>query len=162
MNQDRRSVITALGLALPFGSPARASGPAGPAPWLSLRSFEDAVRDAFHGGAIGCRRIAVGHSAAVEAGLQGCTNDRLFAGFPAGRLRIVGGGSQPGPIVSGVRLYVTTVDVRVTTGPTAGRPLDFASLPPAPILVADYPSGRSECPSTAPPSVKTYPAKSQV
>lgn len=84
----------------------------------------------------------VGHSADVLAGVQGCHNDRPFAGFPAGHLRIVRTGSGPGPVVGGVRLYVATVDVVLTGGRTAdepSRPLNFATLPAAPILVAGEP-----------------------
>ncbi|MGE3818904.1 MAG: hypothetical protein AB7I30_05670 [Isosphaeraceae bacterium] len=69
--------------------------------------------------------------------MQGCHNDRLFAGFPAGRLRIVRSGAEPGPVYQGVRLHVSTVDVALTDGLTprgGSRPLDFRSLPPAPIL----------------------------
>ncbi|QEL20653.1 hypothetical protein [Limnoglobus roseus] len=135
MNQDRRSVIAAVGLALPFGLTAQASPPVGPPPELRLQSFEGAVRNAFRDGTSGCRRIAVGHSAEIKAGVQGCTNDRPFAGFPAGRLRIVRSGSEPGPIVGGVRLYLTTVDVILTHQRPGGRPLDFASLMPAPVLI---------------------------
>jgi len=44
-------------------------------------------------------------------------------------------GSEPGPVRQGVRLYVSTVDVALTGGLTPGiasRPLNYASLPPAP------------------------------
>jgi len=137
MLRDRRSVLAALGLAVPFGIPARAAA-TGPAPGLRFRSFEDAVREAFaSAGSDGTpyRRVEVGHSDEVRAGLQGCHNDRPFAGFPAGHLRIVRTGCEPGPAVNGVRLYVATVDVAVVGGP-GGRPLDFASLPPAPVFTA--------------------------
>ena len=178
MIQDRRSVLTALGLALPLGlsgGPRAPSVPAGPAPVLGFRPFDEAVRTAFRagspdlsGGAAGggeafpCRRIAVGDSEAVQAGLQGCYNDRPFAGFPTGHLRIVRTGSGPGPIFRGVRLYVTTVDVVLTGGRACrspGRPLDFASLPPAPTLsdrqpdttagVSDHSNGNGAAPLTA-------------
>ena len=142
MDHDRRKLITAIGLALPFGVDLRASAATGPAPVLRLRPFAEAVEEAFRSagpmpadGAFPVRRVEVGHSAEVQAGLQGCTNDRPFAGFPAGHLRIVRSGSAPGPAVRGVRLYVTTVDVAATGGRPCGgpgRPLDFASLPPAP------------------------------
>jgi hypothetical protein len=150
MTHDRRSVLASIGLALPFGLDRLvAAAPTDPAPALRLRSFEEAVRAAFGpdalsdaspvpGEAFPCRRIEVGHSAEVLAGVQGCHNDRPFAGFPAGHLRIVRTGSGPGPIVGGVRLYVATVDVVLTGGRTGGepgRPLNFATLPAAPILV---------------------------
>ena len=139
MLRDRRSVLAALGLAVPFGVPARAAAATGPAPGLCFRTFEDAVREAFASpGPDGCRRVEVGHSDDVRAGLQGCHNDRPFAGFPAGHLRIVRTGCEPGPTVNGVRLYVATVDVAVTDG-AGGRPLDFAALPPAPVF-ADPPA----------------------
>ncbi len=90
-------------------------------------------------GMFACRRIEIGYSDEVLSGIQGCYNDRPFAGYPAGHLRIVRAGFGPGPIVHGVRLYVATVDV-VLTGGRAGafpdRPLDFAKLPPAPTLAA--------------------------
>ena len=139
---DRRSVLAALGLAVPFGLDTRAAAATGPAPGLRLRSFEDAVREAFASAGpappgapdgVPCRRVEVGHSDEVRAGLQGCHNDRPFAGFPAGHLRIVRTGAEPGPAVRGVRLYVATVDVAAAGG-AAGRPLDFASLPPAPVF----------------------------
>ncbi|MFO0799505.1 MAG: hypothetical protein U0804_18710 [Gemmataceae bacterium] len=132
MLRDRRSVLAALGLAVPFGIPARAAA-VGPAPGLRFRSFEDAVRAAFAAPGDGPRRVEVGHSDDVRAGLQGCHNDRPFAGFPAGRLRIVRTGCEPGPLVGGVRLYVATVDVALADGP-GDRPLDFGSLPPAPVF----------------------------
>jgi hypothetical protein len=153
MSHDRRSVLTAIGLALPFGIDTRLSAatlPTGPAPVLRLRSFEEAVREAFRtaalqpSGTLACRRIEVGHSEEVLAGIQGCYNDRPFAGFPAGHLRIVRAGSGPGPIIHGVRLYVATVDVVLTGGRTdelPDRPLDFAKLPPAPTLCAEALSG---------------------
>ena len=149
MIQSRRSLLSALGLALPFGLGARVGAsptPVGTAPSLRLRPFEEAVREAFadHGRTTSgdvagrtfpCRRVEVGHSEQIQAGVQCCHNDRPFAGFPAGHLRIVRTGSEPGPVRRGVRLYVSTVDVALTGGLTPGvssRPLDFASLPPAP------------------------------
>lgn len=154
MTQDRRSVLAALGLAFPFVFTGRARA-AAIAPVLSLRSFEEAVRDAFpvldtsgtsaSGEAVACRRIEVGHSDAVTAGLQSCHNDRTFAGHPAGQLRIVRTGSAPGPLVRGVRLYVATVDVALSSDPAAGesRPFDFATVPPAPVLTAGDPARES-------------------
>ena len=140
MIQDRRSVLTALGLALPLGLGGRPWASSA-APGLRLRSFEDAVREAFRAGGpeeeCPCRRVEVGHSEAVQGGLQGCYNDRPFAGFPAGWLRIVRTGFGPGPSVGGVRLYVATVDVALVGDDAQfvlGRPLDFASLPPPPTL----------------------------
>ena len=132
MNQDRRSVIAALGLSLPFSLNVGASG--GRPPELRLHSFEDAVREAFGAREIGCVRVAVGYSPQVEAGLQGSINDRPFAGFPAGRLRIVRSSSAPGPAVGSVRLYLTTVEVAASRDQPAGRLLDFATLPSAPAL----------------------------
>ncbi|MDG3005052.1 hypothetical protein [Paludisphaera mucosa] len=148
MPHSRRSVLSALGAALPFGlgESVRAGAdalkaPADAAPTLRFRPFEDAVREAFAGPGDGrgstCRRVEIGCSEQVQAGVQGCCNDRPFAGFPAGRLRIVRSGFEPGPVRGGVRLYVATLDVVRTDGRPAdgpGRPLDFASLPPAPIL----------------------------
>lgn len=154
MKQSRRSLLSALGLALPFGLGARIgaspSVPSGAAPVLRFRPFEDLVREAFadevrdgrirpddHKPMPRCRRVEVGHSDQIRAGVQGCHNDRPFAGFPEGHLRIVQTGSEPGPIWQGVRLYVSTVDIAPTGGLPAGdpsRPLDFASLPPAPTL----------------------------
>lgn len=146
---SRRSILSALGVALPWGlgAAAKASGgggPAVPAPVLRFRPVEDAVRAAFadrgrtglddaHG--LPCRRVEVGHSELTQAGVQGCHNDRPFAGFPAGHLRLVRVGSEPGPLRDGVRLYVSTIDVVLTGGLPPGvpsRPLDFSSLPPAP------------------------------
>lgn len=141
MTHSRRSLLSAIGLALPFslGSRVGASAtPVGTAPMLRFHPFEEAVREAFadHNRTSPCRRVEVGHSEQVRAGVQGCHhNDRPFAGFPTGHLRIVRTGSEPGPVWRGVRLYVSTVDVALTGGLTPGepsRPLDFASLPPAP------------------------------
>ena len=143
MNPSRRSLLAALGWTLPLGLGARAGAAAAPAgaaaPNLRFRPFEDAVRAAFAASApIGtCHRVEVGPCEAVRAGVQGSHNDRPFAGFPAGHLRIVRTGSEPGPERDGVRLYVATVDVARTGGLApgdAGRPLDFATLPPAPTL----------------------------
>lgn len=146
MNHDRRAILTAFGLAVPFGLDRLASAApllTGGAVSLTLRSFEDGVREAFRlfesPGAPAWRRVPVGHGPAVEAGLQGCVNDRPFAGFMPGCLRIVRTGTEPGPTIGGVRLYLATVDL-VRNDPTApGRPFDFASLPPAPVLVGGEP-----------------------
>jgi hypothetical protein len=139
MFSDRRSVLSALALFLPFGLAARGRSPSvGPPPVLRFRPFEEAVREAFlvPSGAA-WRRVEVGHAPALAAGVQGCHNDRPFAGFPAGHLRITQVGSGPGPAVGGVRLYVCTVDVMRTGGPDGpSRPLDFATLPAAPVLVS--------------------------
>jgi hypothetical protein len=140
MNQTRRSILTAIGVAIPFGIGARAGASPAPteaAPVLRFHSFEEAVRTALaeRGQSSSCRRIEIGHSEQVRAGVQGCHNDRPFAGFPAGHLRIVRTGSEPGPMYRGVRLYVSSVDVELTGGLVPGvvsRALDFASLPPAP------------------------------
>ena len=147
MSHDRRSVLSAIGLALPFGLPVRAgtSAPVERPPVLRFRLFEEAVREAF--GSLGdrpgepfpCRRVEVGHSPLLQTGVQGCHNDRPFAGFPAGHLRIVRAGSEPGLVVGGVRLCVYAVDVVLTNGrdlSAPSRPLDFALLPPAAVLVA--------------------------
>lgn len=149
MSHDRRSVIAALGLALPFGINAAPRASARPVmftpPKLRFASFEDAVAAAFGAGAaleyegFACRRVEVGHSELLESGVQGCHNDRPFAGFAPGHLRIVRVGSHPGPVFHGVRLYVYTVDVALTGGRECGepgRPLDFAALAPAPVLGA--------------------------
>ncbi|VTS00617.1 unnamed protein product [Gemmata massiliana] len=153
MAHDRRSVLATIGLALPFGLGTRltAATPAvGPAPALRFRPFEEAVRGAFAAGTHlpsaassgetrPCHRIEIGHAEELLVGVQGCWNDRPFAGFSTGQLRIVRFGSGPGPIVHGVRLYVATVDVALTgerEGTFPGRPLNFDLLPPAPILVA--------------------------
>lgn len=145
MFQDRRAILSAIGLALPFGFPLRASAATFPVPRLRLRTFEEALREAFqsevvdpstHDSHASCRRVEVGYCEGIQAGIQGCINDRPFAGFSARQLRIIRTGSGPGPTVSGVRLYVSTVDVLVvssTKGET-GRSLDFGSLPPAPYL----------------------------
>ncbi len=149
MIQSRRSLLSAIGIALPFGLGARvgaSSTPVGTALALRFRPFEEVVREAFSvrgrtspddvaGQMFPCRRLEVGHSEQVQAGVQCCHNDRPFAGFPAGHLRIVRTGSEPGPVWRGVRLYVSTVDVALTGGLIPGvpsRPLDFSSLPPAP------------------------------
>jgi hypothetical protein len=142
MTHNRRSVLAAIGMALPFGFTGRArAAEAGPPPVLRFRPFEQAVREAFAvPGSAGveafpCRRIEVGHSDVVAAGLQGCHNDRPFAGYPAGHLRIVRTGAAPGPVFHGVRLYVATVDVVLSGGAVGeSRPLDFATVPPAPAL----------------------------
>ena len=139
---SRRSVLSAIGAALPFGLGRWATAseaPAGTPPTLRLRPFEDAVRAAFatNRQASPCCRVEVGHSPEIQAGVQGCHNDRPFAGFPAGHLRIIRTGSEPGPAWQGVRLYVSTVDVAWTGGLTPGvpsRPLDFATFAPAPVL----------------------------
>ena len=142
MNHDRRAALAAFGLAAPFGvgrlagaAPLYRGGNVG----IALRSFENGVREAFRlfapADAPAWRRVAVGHSPAVESGLQGCVNDRPFAGFLPGRLRVVRTGTEPGPTIGGVRLYLATVDLIRNDPDTPGRPFDFASLPPAPILV---------------------------
>ena len=147
---SRRSILASLGITLPFGLGARAGaspGLAGQAPALRFRPFEESLRAAFSASgrakapdstpASPCARVEVGHSDLLRAGVQGCHNDRPFAGFPAGHLRIVRAGTEPGPAWQGVRLYVSTVDVALTGGLTAGdpsRPLDFATLPAATIV----------------------------
>ena len=158
MNHDRRAILAAIGVAVPFALDVRAApSRLPPAPSLRLRSFEDAVREAFGvfsaGGRVvepvgGCpvRRIEVGHCDQLEAGLQGCYNARPFAGFPVGFLRIVRTGLEPGPAVGGVRLYAATVDVALTYGKPLGGPgrgFDFALLPPAPTLSAEVEQPRS-------------------
>ena len=151
MNQERRQVLAAIGLALPIGlaRAANSATAAGPPPVLGFRHFEDAVRDAFADNPTGCRRVEVGHADVLLAGAQGCHNDRPFAGFPAGHLRIVRVGSEPGPVRGGVRLYVCTVDVTVTTGGDS-RPLDFAALPPAPVLADANPAPSASLVGTGP------------
>ena len=147
MNHSRRSLLSATALALPFGLGSLAKGASshpGAAPTLRFRPFEDAVREAFADRdpfknapdrTSSWRTVEVGHSEQVQEGLQGSHNDRPFAGFPAGHLRIIRTGSEPGPLWQGVRLYISTVDIAFTGGLTPevpGRPLDFASLPPVP------------------------------
>ena len=166
MSHDRRSVLAALGLTLPFGLGPVAGAAARPGPLLGppslrFRSFEDAVAAEFAFGApapdaaagsdpFPCHRIEVGHSELLDAGVQGCHNDRPFAGFPTGHLRIVRTGAHPGPLFQGVRLYVRTVDVIWTGGRECGepsRPLDFATLPPAPTFGTEH---RSPAPPRTP------------
>ncbi|WZO96116.1 hypothetical protein EP7_003098 [Isosphaeraceae bacterium EP7] len=149
MSLNRRSILSAIGVAIPIGLGARVSSAAsavGPAPALRFRPFEEALSGAvadpgrttsidLEGLTYPCLRVEVGFSEQIQSGIQGCHNDRPFAGFPAGHLRIVRTGSEPGPVRNGVRLYVSTVDIALTGGLTPGdasRPLDFASLPPAP------------------------------
>ena len=140
MPYNRRSILSAIACALPLGLGQRANA-ATPTdlatpPKLRFRPFEEAVRQAFgHDTSIRCRRVEVGHSDEIRAGVQGCHNDRPFAGFPTGHLRIVRCSSEPGPLLQGVRLYVCSVDVVHTGGHRSGepsRPLNFGSLPPAP------------------------------
>lgn len=144
-SQSRRSLLSTLGVALPLGLGSRTlieSVDSVPALWF--RPFEEAVREAFadvdavaDGRSCPRRRVEIGDSDRVRAGLQGCHNDRPFAGFAAGRLRIVRAGSGPGPVRGGVRLYVSTVEIVLTNGlvtPVPSRPIDFSSLPPAPTL----------------------------
>lgn len=142
MAPHRRTVLSALGLSVPFGLSHLAAA-ATPAPQrVRYQSFEEAIRRAFAGiapaeGEFPVHRIEIGHSDLVQSGVQGCHNDRAFGGFPAGHLRIVRSGFEPGPAVGGVRLYVAYVDVAYTGGRDYGepsRPLDFASLPAAPVL----------------------------
>lgn len=128
MNTTRRSILSAIGAAIPFGlgdSVNASNFHVGMPPVLRFRPFEEAVREAFAdhaqsnngpGYTFSCRRIEVGHSDLVSAGVQGCHNDRPFAGVPAGRLRIIRTGSEPGPVWQGVRLYVSTVDVVLIDG----------------------------------------------
>ena len=149
MMPTRRSVLSSIAASVPLGIGAGVKAPPaapGPAPVLRFRPFEEAVRLAFEDrssaddpgvGTDLCRRVEVGHSDQVRLGVQGCHNDRPFAGFPAGHLRLIRTGSEPGPARQGIRLYVSTVDVLVTGGLAPGapsRPLDFSSLPAAPIL----------------------------
>ena len=147
MPQSRRSLLSAIAVAIPIGLGSRVEAsltPADTAPALQFRPFEEAVRAAFAdlvpsrgvaGRTVPCRRVEVGHSEQVRVGIQGCHNDRPFAGFPAGHLRLVRTGSEPGPIRQGVRLYISTVDVALTgrlSPQEPSRPLNFASIPPAP------------------------------
>ena len=142
MNQTRRSVLSAIGLVLPFGIGTRRegfsdSGRSGPRAAVPLVRGGRARRPSPATGRVVPLAAASRSATPSRSGpaVQGCHNDRPFAGFPAGHLRIVRAGSEPGPIDRGVRLYVSTVDVALTGGLTPGiasRPLDFASLPPAP------------------------------
>lgn len=141
MPQTRRSLLAILGSILPVGlthQGATASAITPDGPQLRFRSFEEAVRNAFEQSPAGSHQIEVGHSERIQSGVQGCHNDRPFAGFAAGRLRIVRAISEPGPVWQGVRLYVARVEVArndgfATDSPT--RPLDFALLPAAPTLI---------------------------
>jgi len=143
MDHNRRAILSTIGLTVPLALErwASAAPPAETSSMvLKLQTFEGGVREAFRlshrAGPSAKRRVAVGHGPAVEAGLQGCVNDRAFAGFPQGCLRIIQTSLEPGPTINGVRLYLATVDLMRSNPDTSGRPLDFASLPPAPILVA--------------------------
>ena len=147
MTLTRRSVLSAIGATLPFGLSAKAAtSPVGTPPVLCFYSFEEALRKAFedrpsNDQVFPCRRLEVGHSEQIRTGVQGCHNDRPFAGFPTGHLRIVRTGSEPGPVCQGVRLYVSTVDILLTGGLTQSdpsHPLDFASLPPAPTFTQGH------------------------
>lgn len=146
MTTDRRTFLGILGLAAPFAPRAVATVAGVLLPTsLRFRTFEDGVREVFptlpdgqrttHD--LAPRRVEVGCSEAVRVGLQGCVNRQPFAGHPAGALRITRTSCEPGPEVGGVWLLVTWVDV--TLAPShqsfAGRPLDFATLPPAAGLV---------------------------
>jgi hypothetical protein len=153
MDYGRRNVLAALGVAAaPLGLVGRVlASPATDAgfPVLHFRSFEDAVRGAFsHNISSKCRevpfsrRIPVGDCELLRIGIQGCHNDRPFAGFPTGRLRIIWTGSEPGPAVGGVRLYISTVEIALLDGNadnSHSRPLNFAAIPPAPSLFAGQP-----------------------
>jgi len=150
MIQDRRSVLSVLGLSLPFGFFTRGSE-VGPPPVLRFLSFEEAVRQAFADppppaipgpapDSPTCRRIEVGHSERLQYGVQGCENDRLFAGFPKCRLRIIRTGFEPGPVRGGARLYIATVDITLNETPLGDTPrrlLDFRLLRPAPTFVEE-------------------------
>ena len=46
---SRRSILSALGVALPFGLGGRAEAAASPVPRLRFRPFEEALREAFAG-----------------------------------------------------------------------------------------------------------------
>ena len=142
MPQTRRSLLTAVGTAVPLAiaSQARSEAAAptfedGP---LTVRyqKFEDAVRRAFaQPAADGTkpRRVEVGANELFEAGLQGCTNREPFAGFRPGQLRIVRAGSAPGPAVRGFRAYISWVELVADENPTAGRrKVDFTANAPAP------------------------------
>jgi len=139
---SRRSILSAIGATLPFGLGSRSgelTTPDGAAPVVGFRQFEEAVRERLgdRDRALRSCRVEVGDSEQIRAGVQGCHNDRPFAGFPAGHLRIVRTGSEPGPTWRGVRLYLTTVEVALTGGQSfdvPSRPLDFASIPPAPMV----------------------------
>lgn len=148
-DQNRRKVITALGLALPLALPSRLGAAQHPVPCLRFVSVEDGLiaalratgtRSSWHG--FPCVGVEVGHSDLVATGVQGCFNSQPFAGFPHGHLRIVRTSSEPGPAVGGVRLYLTTLEIAVTGGRNhaKGQPLDFTRLPAAPRLsVPDLP-----------------------
>jgi hypothetical protein len=154
----RRSVLAALGMALPSGlfpaarNLARASGPTPAAPALRLLPLEESVRLAFAGADLSApatRRVECGHSDLLRAGLQGCANASPFAGFAPGSLRITRTGSAPGPSCQGIRLYVCTLDLTYTPGGAPGRPLDFALIPPAPTLGRPAPEPGSSGSETA-------------
>lgn len=166
MGIHRRTVLSALGVLFPAAFVERvlaSDGGSDAPPVLRFRSFEDALRSALPGadrsaagGPTVARGVEVGHSDLVARGLQGCHNERPFAGCPAGHLRIVRAGSGPGPVVGGVRLYVHTVDVAFASGHAVGadsRPLDFALIPPAPVLAESGPHTDAE--SASRPGART-------
>jgi hypothetical protein len=145
MRHDRRTILAAIGFLLPFGfgERTRAAAPVGPPTSLGFRSFEKALRETLDApqwtaNRLPCCRVQVGHSDLLLSGVQGCHNGRPFAGFPIGHLRIIRIGSEPGPNLGGVRLYICTLDVVVTGGRDCGpsRPFDFAAVPPAPVLLS--------------------------
>lgn len=146
MPHNRRTILAAMGSLFPFGFGKRTRAAALPEqpPLVEFRSFEDALRKALLASkktvnTLPCCRVEVGHSDLLLSGVQGCHNDRAFAGFPIGHLRIIRIASEPGPNLGGIRLYVCTLDVVVTGGRNCGlsRPFDFAVVPPAPVLLFD-------------------------
>ncbi|MFO0959874.1 MAG: hypothetical protein U0800_20975 [Isosphaeraceae bacterium] len=137
----RRNWISSTGAALPILWQGRspASAPELPPQAIRLRPFEESVRAAFGEAPErgSCRRIEVGDSDLVRAGVQGCHNTTAFAGFPPGQLTIVRSSAGPGPPRGGLRLYVTAVEVRWNpehVPERSTRGLDFARIPPAPFF----------------------------
>jgi hypothetical protein len=136
MYPDRRSVLGALGIGFPFlahsmGVSASSLGPAS----LRMIRFEDAVREALLSNAVKqVHRVAVGWCELVQSGLQGCVNMYSFAGQPAGCLRIVRTGSEPGPVINGARLCQAFVDLIRSDPNLPGRKIDYAGLQPAYVL----------------------------
>jgi hypothetical protein len=66
-------------LSLPAGHFA-----SGTAPVPSGKRADNGPLSQVAGQTVLCRRVEIGHCEQVQTGIQGCHNDRPFAGFPAG------------------------------------------------------------------------------